>query len=172
MVSSERLEMRKLNMSDFDELKTFLGDPEVMYAWEHGFSDDEIREWVKKNIGRYESDGVGYFLATEKKSEKVIGVIGLIHNPDIDCKDCYEVAYILKKEAWGKGYAKEGALAWVAYAFDELGLEEVYIQMRSTNAASEAVAKSMGAEYVDIYTRHYYGAEWPHKVYVIKKEHV
>ena len=34
-IESKRLILRKLKKDDFEALKRFLEDPEVMYAWEH-----------------------------------------------------------------------------------------------------------------------------------------
>ena len=45
--------MRRLEEADLPLLRTFLGDPKVMYAWEHGFTDEEIRKWIAQNQRRY-----------------------------------------------------------------------------------------------------------------------
>ena len=41
---TERLILRELSEEDFGTAHAILGDTEVMYAWEHGFSEDETRE--------------------------------------------------------------------------------------------------------------------------------
>ena len=35
---TERLEFFQLTQADLPELEILLGDPEIMYAWEHGFT--------------------------------------------------------------------------------------------------------------------------------------
>ena len=35
---TERLEFFQLTQADLPELEILLGDPEIMYAWEHGFN--------------------------------------------------------------------------------------------------------------------------------------
>ena len=39
---TERLAIRKLTHDDFETLIAIMGKPEVMYAWEHGFSEDDV----------------------------------------------------------------------------------------------------------------------------------
>ena len=53
IVETERLFARELTNEDFSELSGILQDIEVMYAWEHSFSDDEVKEWINNNIKRY-----------------------------------------------------------------------------------------------------------------------
>ncbi|HGM3509051.1 TPA: GNAT family N-acetyltransferase [Clostridioides difficile] len=57
MIESKRLYIRKMNHNDFKEISKMLQDVEVMYAWDHAFSNEEVIEWIDKNIKRYENDG-------------------------------------------------------------------------------------------------------------------
>jgi hypothetical protein len=63
MLESERLIFRKITENDFDDLAEMFRDPEVMTAWEHTFTDDEIRNWIAKQDTRYKEHIVGYFAA-------------------------------------------------------------------------------------------------------------
>ena len=47
IIETERLLVRKLTNDDFDTLLTIMGKPEVMYAWEHGFSEDDVQDWIE-----------------------------------------------------------------------------------------------------------------------------
>lgn len=169
MIESERIFMRKLSRDDFDEVAVFLRDPEVMYAWGHGFSDEEIYAWLDRNIARCERDGCGVLLASDKESGDVIGAIGLIKNPDIDGREYWELLYILKREAWGKGYAQEGSRACIDFALDELGADEVAAQMRVENKGSAKVAEAVGMKWVKDYDRVYNGEVEPHSLFVYKR---
>ena len=62
-LETERLYLREIACSDFDDLKDMLQDTEVMYAWEYTFSDAEVSEWIDKNLARYKTSGLGYFIA-------------------------------------------------------------------------------------------------------------
>ena len=56
---TERLFARKLTKDDFGSLCRILQDPEVMYAYEHAFSDAEVNSWLERQLKRYVTDGFG-----------------------------------------------------------------------------------------------------------------
>ena len=51
-IKTERLYLRELTPGDEAELKTFLQDEEVMYAWEAPFTDAEVTAWLTENLRR------------------------------------------------------------------------------------------------------------------------
>ena len=74
---TERLVIKEVTYKDFDNLSVMLKDLEVMYAWEHSFSDEEVKEWIDNNIKSYREDGTGYFTIIEKESGRFAGQAGL-----------------------------------------------------------------------------------------------
>jgi len=168
MIESERLVLRKITKDDFVLLSVFLKNPEVMYAWEHGFTDEEVQEWIDRNLNRYEKNGMGYLIAQEKENGAAVGAIGAIFS-DINGAHDWEIAYILNKPYWGSGYAKEGAEACIDYVFKTMDAERVLLQIRTENGPSIKTAMSLGAEFVETYNRIYCGKNMPHHVYQIKK---
>lgn len=75
-----------------------------MYAWEYDFSDEDVQNWIDKNISLYKKYNLGFFLMLENTSQKVVGQAALMPD-EIDGQQYYEIGYILKKEHWHKGYA-------------------------------------------------------------------
>jgi RimJ/RimL family protein N-acetyltransferase len=59
-----------------------------------------------------------------------------------------EVGWGLVRDAWGKGYATEGAAAAIDWAFDTLGWTEVIHTIEPANAPSIAVALRLGSQRV------------------------
>ena len=59
IIETERLYLRKLNECDMDDLSSLLQDEKVMYAYEHGFSKEEVISWYNKQIERYNKYGFG-----------------------------------------------------------------------------------------------------------------
>lgn len=55
-----------------------------------------------------------------------------------------EIGYFLRKEARGKGYAKEIAAALVRFCFEEAGMHKVVATCDARNAASERVMAAIG----------------------------
>lgn len=118
---------------------------------------------------RYGRDGFSYYIAIEKKSENIIGMIGPLIE-EIEDKKLVGVAWILDKEHWGKGYAVEGGRAAIKQAFDTTDTESVIAQIRPNNIASIRTAEKLGMTPVDSYIKIYNGKEMEHIIYEIKRE--
>ena len=164
ILESERLIFREINEDDFDNLAVMLRDREVMAAWEHIFSDVQIREWIDNQITRYGNYGVGYFAAIEKGTGEFIGQMGLMWS-DFDERRVLELGYMLKRQNWGMGYASEGAAALVQYAFAEMGVNRVCASIRPENLRSVHVAQRIGMKAEGSFVKHYNGRDMEHAIY-------
>lgn len=166
LFETERMKIRRFTMDDRDLAGVFLKDPEVMYAWEHGFSDDEVSEWLRKNLSRYAERGYGWLCADDKRTGENVGAMGLLYNESINGAAGWELGYIVNKKFWGKGYAAEGAAGCIKHAFEVIGAEKVFSQMRVNNQSSRAVAEKIGMKHIGTYDREYMGKTMPHHVYL------
>ena len=166
ILETERLIIRKLSQNDFDDLAIMLKDVDVMYAWEHGFSDEEVQEWLNNNIKRYEETGMGYFAAINKETGKLVGQIGLVLSV-INLESRVTLGYIMKKEFWNMGYAYEGARALIDFTCNVLGEKKVIADIRPENINSVNLAKKLGMVKVSEFINVYKGKEMVHDVYEI-----
>lgn len=137
-----------------------------MYAWEHAFTEEEVRGWMEEQAVRYQRDGFSYFAAMERKTGELIGVIGPLVET-VGKKREIGVAYILDKTFWGRGYAVEGARASMEYAFSHLGAKKVIAQIRPENLASQKVAQRLGMKREGEFVKHYRGRDMVHWIYSI-----
>lgn len=169
VTETERLLIRQITYKDRDDIAEMLGDIEVMYAWEHAFSDTEIDEWIERRLNGYKKYGYDYFLAIDKFTEDTIGQIGLI-NEFIEGKQCLGIGWILNKNYWGKGYATEGAKALINYAFERLEFDEIIADIRPNNTKSISLANNLGMKKIGDFIKIYKGREMPHDIYVMKRE--
>ena len=55
-----------------------------------------------------------------------------------------ETGYMLLPDAWGQGFATEGATAMVDYGFDDLGLDRIIGVTHPDNVASQNVLQKAG----------------------------
>lgn len=154
--------------SDFPLLCKHLQDPEVMYAYEHAFSDEEVRKGINKQLERYRDDGFGVMSVILKDTEELIGQCGLSMQP-VEDREVPEIGYIFQKAYWHKGYATEAAIACKEYAFTELNIDEVFSLIRDSNLASQNVAKRNGMSVVGTFIKHYYGIDMPHFIFSVKR---
>jgi RimJ/RimL family protein N-acetyltransferase len=70
-----------------------------------------------------------------------------------------EIGYILKRSAWGKGYATEATDRLLKFAFEETPLEELVATTDPENTASQRVLEKCGLLYEGM--RRAYAAECP-----------
>jgi ribosomal-protein-alanine N-acetyltransferase len=65
-----------------------------------------------------------------------------------DLPDCdIEIGYILKRSAWGKGYATEVTKRLLKFAFEETPLEEIVAVTDPEHTASRSVLEKCGLSY-------------------------
>lgn len=164
MMESDRLYFRKITKNDFNNLKPILQDIEVMYAWEHAFTDEEVLEWIDKNLVRYDNEGYSYFSVIEKLTNQFIGVAGPLLE-DINGVKYIGIAYIIDKKYWGKGYGFESAKTSMDYAFNNLNAEEVIAQIRPNNLSSRKIAEKLNMQIQSEYLKHYNNIDMPHLIY-------
>lgn len=163
-LETARTYLRKMGPEDFSEIAAMLKDPEVMYAWEYRFKDEDVLLWISKNTDSYAQGGLGYFLMADKNSGAIIGQAAL--KPDtIDGRLYYEIGYILKKEHWGKGYASEAASALLAYAKESFPGSDIIFEIRPENEKSIRVAERLGAKAAGSFLKTVRGREMKHLIY-------
>jgi RimJ/RimL family protein N-acetyltransferase len=166
-LETPRLALRPLVAGDLPALAAILQDAAVMYAWEHPFSDAEVREWFDRQQERYRTDGHGLWAVTRKATGALIGQCGLTVQ-DVHGAPCLEIGYLFHQAHWHHGYATEAARACKTYAFDALHAPAVYSVIRDTNAPSQRVAERLGMVRVSTVVKQYYGMEMSHDVYEVK----
>ena len=65
ILTTDRLVLREMTDEDFPALCRMLQDGEVMYAYEHTFSDQEAWDWLHRQQDRYRTDGFGLWAMVE-----------------------------------------------------------------------------------------------------------
>ena len=103
-----------------------------MYAYEHAFSDAEVRQWLRRQIDRYVRDGFGLWAVILKETGAFVGQCGLTLQ-EYGETQVVEVGYLFARSQWHRGYATEAASACRDYAFETVGSDEVFSFVRSTN---------------------------------------
>ncbi len=144
ILETERLRLRELRQSDFDELYAMFNDPLVMRYYPGLRDEHGTQAWLDWMIqDRYPKHGYGLWAVERKEDGAFVGQCGLLLQ-QVDGNDEVEIGYLLKSSEWHKGYATEAARACKEHAFTVLGCPYVISLIRLINTPSRAVAERNG----------------------------
>jgi RimJ/RimL family protein N-acetyltransferase len=138
-----RLSLALVRETDRDSLIALERDSEVMRYLNGGYAAPDGGE----------TEGAGFltprggedyiWAAREIRSGAFVGWFSLRPAP----AGAAELGYRLRRDAWGKGFASEGASALVAMGFAEMGLERIVATAMTVHAASRRVLEKAGLAY-------------------------
>jgi len=143
-LSTLRLDLREFVAGDFEELYGLSRDPRVMRYISGGRRSTRAEvatamRRILRNYRRY--PGLGSWRASRRDTGACIGWFTLKYIPrTVEV----EVGYRLRYEAWGYGFATEGAGELVRYGFDDLGLYRIVGLTHPDNVASQRVLMKAG----------------------------
>ena len=141
-LETARLVLRRLTLDDLDDLVALDGDPEVMrfLTGGSGTPREEIeREILPRWLGYYEQyDGFGFWAAIERATGEFLGWFSFRPHEDPPPGEV-ELGYRLRRAAWGRGYATEGARALIRKGFTEFGVTRVIANTYEYNVGSRRV---------------------------------
>ena len=146
IIETERLFLREMNMDDLDALYEVLADQEIMKYYPYIFDEKKVKEWIERNMNRYQKDGFGLWAVCLKESGEMIGDCGLTLQ-NIDGTMLPEIGYHIRKDQQHKGYAKEAASAVRDWAFNNTDYPALYSYCKYTNVPSYKTAESIGMHF-------------------------
>ncbi|HMV80499.1 MAG TPA: GNAT family N-acetyltransferase [Leptospiraceae bacterium] len=140
---SERLKFREMSEKDLDFVHSMLSSPIVMKYYPKVFTADDSRQWILRQNLRYDAYGTGLWIASDKKTEKPVGQMGLVFQT-LSFGTELEIAYLLSPEYFKTGYAAEAAKCLKEFAFQKMGRKFVISIIRPENKESRKVAERNG----------------------------
>lgn len=139
-----RLLLRHWQASDYAPFSDLNRDAEVMRYFPNPLSQAESIELADRISAGLSERGWGFWAAELRESNEFLGFIGLSHNASTPQGKILETGWRLKQDAWGRGYATEGAKAALVFAFEILKLAEVFALTSTGNDRSRAVMERLG----------------------------
>ena len=146
LIRTERLRLRSWRMSDARRYQRACNTPEVM-RWLGGVQTaQQVREDVAYFIASEAADGFTYWVVERLSDGALLGFVGLVRIPDIDCpfRGEVEIGWRLRQSVWRRGYGFEAACAALNLAFDEACLARVVSRTAKHNRASNALMRKLG----------------------------
>lgn len=143
-IETDRLILRVPKEEDLDGWAAFMSD-EATTKFLGGPQPRSIA-WrgMATMTGSWLLRGYGMFSVIERTTNKWIGRIGP-WNPE--GWPGFEIGWGLLREAWGKGYALEGATAAINWTFSTLGRSDIVHYIDPQNKASAALAEKLGSRF-------------------------
>ena len=151
--------LREFTQTDLQTLIDLNGDVEVMRHLTGGIplSPDLVRNQILPMFLRLhvETPDFGYWAVIEKCTGDFIGWFQF--RPKNSPESGVELGYRLKRSAWNKGYATEGARTLIVKGIGELGVKRIFAKAMVSNVASIRVMEKAGLSFV----RDYLEPEFP-----------
>lgn len=145
---TERLVLRSWREGDRCEFVRHLNTPAVM-RWLGGVQEEAEYSAAFDRIDRYEREtGHTFWIVERKSDDALLGFCGLkrVNSPGASCPGDFEIGWRLREDCWGRGYAREAAIASLDLAFGRFGASHVVALTVPGNSASQGLMKRLGME--------------------------
>lgn len=144
-LETPRLLLRQWCDADVDAWADMSADSRVMEFFPGVYGRARSEETAARMQATLERDGYGMWAVEVKQTGRFAGVIGIQDIPyEMPFTPAREVGWRLAFDAWGHGYATEGAQVSLDYAFEKLGWDEVVAITAVMNARSQRVMQRLG----------------------------
>ena len=142
ILETERLTLRPTAMEDFDRWADFQGDADTTQFIGGPKTPAETWRIMMTVAGAWALTGESFFSVIEKASGLWIGRIGPWFPHGWPGQ---EIGWSLHRDAVGRGFALEAAVATMDYAFDVLGWDDVIHSIDPDNVPSQTLAERLGS---------------------------
>ncbi len=140
-----RVLLRQWKESDFPEYSAMNADPEVRQYFPGLLSEAEARAEGERIRSGIAQRGWGMWALEIPGRFPFAGFVGLnVPGYEAPWMPAVEIGWRLKREAWHQGFATEGAVASVKFAFEQLQLPEIVAVSVVPNTPSHNVMHKIG----------------------------
>jgi RimJ/RimL family protein N-acetyltransferase len=131
-LAGKRVLLRGLRREDMEHYRRWLDNPQATHFMESGWRPANERDLEDIYEQSTESNDTAAFVVVGRKSGKPVGCCGLYAIQWI-CRRADFRILIGEPSAWDKGLGSEAARLTVAYGFDKLNLETIYLGVNTEN---------------------------------------
>jgi RimJ/RimL family protein N-acetyltransferase len=144
-LETDRLVLRAWRDSDLDALCALCADPEVMRYLGPLQSRQELAAALARQQGYQRHHGYSFWPIERRDDGLFLGFCGLQPGAEgTPVEGAVEIGWRLRADAWGKGYAREAAVASLAWAWAGLGTPEVVAITNIGNTRSRGLMERLG----------------------------
>jgi RimJ/RimL family protein N-acetyltransferase len=144
-IETERLILRDWRTDDLAPMHAICTDPEVMAHLGPPMSADEVAAAMARQQGNQARLGHCFWIAERAADGAVLGFCGLKRGPEgTPIADKVEIGWRLGSAYWGQGYAREAALAALAWGWAHLPDEAIWAITVPANVRSWGLMERIG----------------------------
>ena len=147
IAETERLRLRTWDPQDLDEFIERTNTPAVM-RWLGGvWPRADHAAAFERLVGYQQEFGHTFWVVERKADGELLGFCGLkrFNHPGAGpITGDFEVAWRLREDVWGQGYAKEAAIKSIDLAFDRFGASHVVALTVPGNVMSQGLMARLG----------------------------
>ena len=147
-LETDRLLLRPFCKSDLDALAALNGDEESMRFVSAPLTREQVAGVIDWFASEWRRLGYGWFAVVDKQTRRLIGQCGLQCLEGRPKDREAELAFVIDKRAWGRGYATEAAREVITFGFGTVGLERIVAVTMTVNIPSQHVLLKLGFRHV------------------------
>jgi RimJ/RimL family protein N-acetyltransferase len=142
-----RLRLEPVDDRHFEGLRAISGDAEVMrYITGRPETPEDTAAFIARHKIKWAELGHAWWAFIAPDSGEIVGT-GAVQHMEHNPGNPLELAWRLRADQQGKGYATEAALAMARFAFERLGASQLLAVCHQENLASSAVMRRIGMRF-------------------------
>jgi ribosomal-protein-alanine N-acetyltransferase len=144
LIHADRVALRPVDTADLADLLEINGDPEVTrflpYAtWK---SESDGQAWLDRMNGLSAAGTARQLVVARRSDSKVIGTVLLFRYEPSSSR--LEIGYVLGRDHWRKGYAREALALAIDHAFTQQSIRRIEAEVNPANHASNGLLRTLG----------------------------
>lgn len=147
-LKTQRLLLRAWLPEDAEALFGILQEKDILRYFPNPNSParEKVEAYISRQLAHWSEYGYGHWAVAIPEDGRVVGWSGLEYLPELGET---EVAYLLSRCVWGRGYASEAAYAALQFGFESIGLERIIGLVHPENIGSIHVLEKCGLSLMD-----------------------
>ncbi len=147
-IETPHLILRGWRPEDAETWYDLLQEPDILQYFPNPKSPPKAKadEYIAHHLDQWERFGCGHWAVVTRNDGHVVGWNGLEYLPELRET---ELAYLLSKRVWGRGYATEAARAAVRFGFETAQLDQIIGLVHPQNTGSVRVLEKCGMRFAD-----------------------
>ena len=146
MIAADRLILRDWRDADLAPFNAMCRDPEVMAQLGPLQTLDETRTAIARQRAMQAAQGHCFWALERRDDGTFLGFCGLKIAPEgiAGIEGAIEIGWRLRRDAWGHGYAREAAIASLAWGFANLAVDRIVAITTPANVRSWGLMLRLG----------------------------